>query len=250
MRVFVTGGKGDLGRRVVPRLLMSGHEVVVGTRSPQPRSDGATEHRYQLSEPTELPERTAAVVHLATDPFRSKRDLIGIKHLVVAAATAGVGHLVYVSIVGIDDHPYPYYRRKLGCELIVERSGVPWTILRATQFHSLTRIFAEQFRLPFVLFPSGIPFQPVDADEVADRVAEIAVQSAKGRASDLGGPEVLDFKESIQAFLRATGSRKPVWSMPVFGKTIKAFRSGRLLTPNESGGRTFDQWLLSVSGRN
>lgn len=250
MKIFVTGGKGDLGRRVVPRLTAAGHVVVVGTRSPTDRTDDATEVRYDLDSDRSLAEALDGVdtiVHLASDPFRSGRDVTGTDRLVKAASLQNIRHLLYVSIVGIDDHPYPYYRSKLACEQTIERSEVGWTILRATQFHSLTKNFALQFRRsPAVLFPSGIPFQPIDANVVADRVAELAASSPQGRVDDMGGPEVLDFKESIKRYLQATGSRKPVWSLPAFGRSIRAFRSGKLLTPNMASGRTFEEWLGTV----
>lgn len=224
---------------------------MVGTRSPQPRPDGAREQPYSLDPGFELEGVLAGVegvIHLATDPFRSRRDVAGTAGLLEAAAASGTRHLLYVSIVGIDDHPYPYYRAKAACEQLIEKGPVPWTILRATQFHSLTKTFADQFRrAPVVLFPSGIPFQPVDGDTVAERVVELVTGSPRARAEDVGGPDVLDLKTSIEQYLRATGSHKPVWPLPVLGASIRAFRSGALLTPNKAGGRSFAEWLAELS---
>jgi uncharacterized protein YbjT (DUF2867 family) len=96
---------------------------------------------------------------------------------------------VYVSIVGVDRIPYGYYRAKLATETVVEESGLPWTILRATQFHDLIRRIAGVLaKSPVVPVPAGVRFQPVDVHEVAARVVELATGTPAGRVDDMGGP--------------------------------------------------------------
>ena len=108
------------------------------------------------------------------------------------AARAGVSHLVYISIVGIDRvQSYPYYRVKLEAERVVEGSPVPHTILRATQFYDLVLMAVRALaRLPVVLVPKGLSGQPIDTGEVADRMVELRSRAPAGRVPDIGGPEV------------------------------------------------------------
>ncbi|HEX2154513.1 MAG TPA: NAD(P)H-binding protein [Acidimicrobiia bacterium] len=134
MRVLVTGGNGGLGHRVVLRLDKAGHDVLVGTRTPR-----AANHFHHDLDDGRAPalDGIDVVVHLATSPLVPSRDIEGSATLWEAAKEAGVGHVIYVSIVGIDDHPSAYYRAKRAVEAQLEASGLPYTILRATQFHSL-----------------------------------------------------------------------------------------------------------------
>ncbi len=148
MRVFITGGTGELGGRLSRALVRRGHEVTVGSRSARPtRGVAAVQIDLETGEGLEAVSGHDTVVHLASDPFGKRQvDVEGTQRLVQAAAAAGVGHLVAMSIVGIDDHPSPYYRAKVEMEGIVENGAVPWTILRATQFHSLVPLFLDKRR--------------------------------------------------------------------------------------------------------
>src|SRR5207244_11098516 len=127
----------------------------------------------------------------------SKGDEDKAQHLVRAASRAGVRHLVYISVVGADGIPvtsgidramFGYFASKLAAEKVVADSGVPWTTLRATQFHDLILIVARQLaKLPVMPAPAGFRFQPVDADEVAARLNELALGTPGGLVADLAG---------------------------------------------------------------
>ena len=169
-----------------------------------------------------------AVLHLATN---ARKDSPQTARLLRASRAAGVAHFVYVSIVGIDDNPYSYYRDKLECERLVEESGVPYTILRATQFHDfVARFIRMQRRLP-VIFSLDIPDQPIAVEEVASRLVELADGEPVGRAHDIGGPEAKRLPEFIDDWQRAFGTRKRVWNLPIGGKIVAAFRTGEHMTP-------------------
>lgn len=161
--VLVTGGTGTLGRRVVDRLRAVGHETRVLSRSGRP---GTVTGDLLTGEGVEAAVRgTNAIVHCASSPSNARRtDVGGTALLLQAAARAGVGHVVFVSIVGVDRNPFPYYRMKLAAERVVERSPVPWTILRATQFHDLILAMVSALgRAPLVApIPKGFLFQPVE----------------------------------------------------------------------------------------
>ncbi len=131
---------------------------------------------------------------------------------------------------------------------MVERSGVPWTILRATQFHDLIlAIVGILSRVPLVAaVPKGFLFQPVDAREVAGRLVEVALSDPAGRAPDVGGPEVRTLADLACAYLRITGSAKKILELPLPGKTACAFREGAQVAPGPAWGTTtWEEFLRS-----
>jgi uncharacterized protein YbjT (DUF2867 family) len=253
--VLVTGGSGVLGALVVRRLLDSGVRVRVLSRRAE-RPDTVPEKAEwavgDLTEGTCLAaalDGVTSVVHCATDARKWRNDLTGARLLIEAAR--GVSpwpHLVYISIVGIDRVPFGYYRVKLAVERLLAESGLPFTVLRATQFHDLLLALAQRLaRLPVVPVPSGALFQPVETAEVADRLAELAVGEPSGRVQDLGGPRMWDAVALARAVLKASGRRRPVLPLPLPGKAMKAVRAGGLLTLDDARGqRGFEDFLADA----
>ena len=160
---------------------------------------------------------------------------------------ANVSHVFIVSIVGVDRNPHlPYYRAKLEAERIVERSPVPWTILRATQFHefALKQIRLLE-RIPVMMVPRGFLLQPIDIGEVADRLVELALSEPAGRVPDIGGPEVRTLPDLARSYLKATGQRRRVVEVPVPGKAARALREGAQLAPGQAYGEVWWEEFLS-----
>jgi uncharacterized protein YbjT (DUF2867 family) len=187
----------------------------------------------------------AAIIHCATDVRSPRCDVEATRNLIEAARVSGVPHLVYVSIVGVDRVPQRYYRVKLRVETLVEGSGLPWTILRANQFHDLV-LYASQAlaRLPVMVVPAGTSLQPIDADEVAARMVELAADPPGGRVPDLGGPRVYAVAELARAYLRASGRRRLVLPVRLPGKAARCYRQGGHLTPDHAdGGRSYEEFL-------
>jgi uncharacterized protein YbjT (DUF2867 family) len=131
-------------------------------------------------------------------------------------AAAGSQHLVYISVVAADRIPvrsrvdramFGYFASKLAAEEIVAESGIPWTTQRSTQFHDFIWKTAEQMaRMPVMPIPSGFRFQPVDADEVADRLVDLAMRAPVGHVADIAGPQVYEMPTLVRGYLRAAGS--------------------------------------------
>jgi len=250
MNVLVTGGTGAVGSRVVRSLRESDHRAVVLSRREGP---GADWRRGDLATGEGLVEAVsgmAAVIHAgsaAAEVTRAKAtDVEGTRRLLEAARDAGVGHLVYISIVGMEGIAYPYYRAKLAAEAIVREGVVPWTILRATQFHTLMELFLGTFaRLPGLHpVPFGWQFQPVDPGEVGARLAALAVAQPAGLLPDFGGPEVRDLKSLAESWRRRRGVRKPMLNLPLPFKLSRQFAAGRLLCPDHRDGKiTFEEYL-------
>lgn len=242
--VLVTGGTGTLGRRIVAhrpdvRVLSrrAGNGAVVG----------------DLVKGTGIDEALAGVdvvLHCASGQARGA-DPAGTRTLIEACRKSDRRPtLIYVSIVGIDRVPMPYYADKLESERLLEASALPWTILRATQFHDLMVRILSAVKGPIVPAPIGLKFQPVDADEVAQRLVELADQPAQGRVDDLGGPEVRGLPDLARAFVRGTGRHKLVLPVPLPGKLAAALRAGGLTTPEHAVGRvTFEEFLARGRAR-
>lgn len=226
MTFVVTGGTGSLGRHVVAALpgakpvsRATGTDLLRGTGLGALRAD--------------------VVVHCAT----SFRHEVTMARTVLAAKPA---HLVYISIVGCDRVPLPYYKQKLAAERLIANSGTPYTILRATQFHSLLRkMFDNLSKLPLMLVPA-FAFQPIDEAEVALELATLAQAAPSELAPEMGGPEIREATDLARIYLAATGKRRTLLPLKAPGATYRAYRAGGNLTPNHPvGKRTFEDYLTA-----
>jgi uncharacterized protein YbjT (DUF2867 family) len=158
---------------------------------------------------------------------------------------------VYISIVGIDAIPLGYYRAKLDTEKVIEASGLPHTILRTTQWHTLAAEFCRRLSAtpviaapPVIAVPKDVRMQLLDPGEVAERMTSLVEAGPSGRVDDMGGPHAIEMKDVVKIYLAARGKRRAVFSAPFPGKTIRALREGHNLTPNHADGRiTWDDWL-------
>ncbi|WP_208608136.1 SDR family oxidoreductase [Amycolatopsis pretoriensis] len=243
VRILVTGGTGQLGSAVVARLRAAGEEVRVLSRRAGPdvvRGDLRTGRGIDSAV-----AGVDVVVHCATDYFGREAALAAT--LVEAARWAGVEHLVYVSIVGVDRVPLGYYQAKHEAEELIASSGLPYTLQRATQFHGLVRkLLAGATRLPVVPVPR-ISFQPVDVRDVARRLASLAQEDPAGRVSDFGGPEILTATELAQAVGEASGRFRRIVPLTVPGETFRAYADGGHLAPEHRDGKiTFAEYLAHM----
>jgi uncharacterized protein YbjT (DUF2867 family) len=178
-----------------------------------------------------------------------RTDVEGTQRLIDAAKRTGTPHLVHISIVGVDKVPMGYYRGKREAEGVVEASGLPFTILRTTQWHTLALEFCKRFeRLPVVVLPKGLRMQLLDTGEVADRMSSLIDRPPPGRVADMGGPDVLAMTDVIRSYLRAKGKRRPVVALPLPGKVVRGFTEGHNLTPEHADGRiTWNEFLARTT---
>ena len=252
--ILVTGGTGTLGRRLVPRLKKAGCDVRVLTRHSRADEGGVQFLTGDLAtgagiEPAVDGART--IVHCAGG---AKGDDEKTRTLVRAAARAGTPHLVSISVVGADRIPiisgidrvmFGYFASKLAAEHVVATSGLPWTTLRATQFHdTFLMVVQAMTKLPVIPVPAGFRFQPVDPDEVAARLVELALDSSAGLVPDIAGPKIYTMADLLRLYLRARGKHRllvPIW-LP--GKAARAVRAGAILAPDRAvGHRTWEEFL-------
>ncbi len=199
----------------------------------------------------EAARNAGVIIHCASnskDPQAA--DVEGTRALVESAAAVGSPHLIYVSIVGVDRSTFPYYQAKHQAEKIVQASGLPWTILRASQFHGFVLRILQTLgidTLPDVPVPAGMRFQSVDVGEVANRLVELAEMEPSRRVHELAGPEVLSIEEMAQQYLRAR-QRSANVHVELMGGFYEVFRSGINLCPNgEPGKITWASFLNSTT---
>jgi uncharacterized protein YbjT (DUF2867 family) len=249
--ILVTGGTGTLGRLVVARLRAAGRDVRVLSRS---SGDGLVTGDLDTGEGIDAALKgVASIVHCAG---ASKGDDVKARHLVEAAARAGSPHIVYISVVGADRVPvvsradrvmFGYFESKRAAERVIEESGLPWTTLRAAQFHELMLTTARAMaKLPVVPVPSGVRFQPVAADEVAERLVELALGEPAGLVPDIAGPRIYPMRELIQGYLRTFGKHRALVPLRLPGRAARAFRAGANLAPDHAEGRrTWEDFLAA-----
>lgn len=242
MTITVLGGTGLLGRKIV-RQLSPENRVIVTGRSIE---EGPDEMRVDLATGEGLDralEDSEVVIHLASDPRNSRSvDVEGTKLIL---DRLGSRHLVYMSIVGVDRHPFPYYRNKFLAEEVIGSSGRSYSIVRATQFHGFIAFMLDKVVWPPVCFvPHGFVFQPIDAEEVATHVAEVSLGKPQGLLPDLCGPQVIGIEHLARSYMEAKGKERPVIQLPVPGQTARAFREGVHTNPDRATGlMTWERWL-------
>jgi uncharacterized protein YbjT (DUF2867 family) len=257
--ILVTGGTGTLGRLVVTRLRDAGCDVRVLSRRSRDGGKGIEFVTGDLATGEGIDaavEGTEIIVHCAGS---SKGDEDKARHLVRAASRAGARHLVYISVVGADRIPvasgidramFGYFAAKLAAEQVIAESGLPWTTLRATQFHDLTLLTVRQLaRLPVIPVPAGWRFQPIDAGEVAARLVELSLGTPAGLVPDIAGPRVYELADLVRSYLRARGKHRPILPVRLPGRAARAFRAGANLAPDRAvGRRTWEDFLADELG--
>ena len=234
MNVAIVGGTGTVGAEAARQLADRGHAVRVLARH-------APEFPVDLTTGAGL-ERALEGVEAVVDAAQGSRSVLvdGAARLLRAERAAGVEHHVAVSIIGIDRVGGRYYRAKLDQEAAVRSSGVPWTIVRASQFHTLVaRAFRASAR--FGVVPSvPVPLQPVDPREVGRVLAETVEADPSYAITEFAGPEVVSVRELAHRWRRQTGSRALPLRLPV----PRSLRAGGLTNPGAWRGEvTFDTWL-------
>ncbi|MGV9936510.1 SDR family oxidoreductase [Streptomyces olivaceoviridis] len=244
MRVAVAGGTGMVGEFVVAELRAAGHRPVVLARS----------HGVDLATGVGLEERLSGsdavidVTNIVTTRRKTAVDFFSraTGNLLAAARSNGIGHLVTLSIVGSDEVDFGYYFGKRVQEALVRDGGVPWTVLRATQFFEFPEPLLDN-RSPVVMMPRMLT-QPVAAQDVAEKLVEHAVQGPSGMAREIAGPERLDMVEMTRRILRSRGRRRLVVPVTLPGKVGNAMSGGGLLPRGEyvQCRRTFDEHLASL----
>jgi uncharacterized protein YbjT (DUF2867 family) len=250
MKIVVIGGTGLIGSKTVAILRQGGHEVVAA--SPTTGVNTITGEGL-----TEAVAGTQVVIDLANSPSFEDRAVLAFfetsgRNLLAAEAAAGVRHHIALSIVGTDRTPdNGYFRAKVAQEHLIEASGLPYTIIRATQFlEFLGGIAAASAEGNIVRLSPGL-FQPIAADDVAAIVAEVALAAPRNGIVEIAGPERAPFNEIVARYLQAVGDPREVVRDPearYFGGRVEE-HSLVPLGDARFGRISLDEWLRRSQAR-
>lgn len=239
MDVLVTGATGRLGRLLLDPLQAAGHTV----RQLSRRGTGPGGVRGDLASGVGVAAavgQAEVIVHAASDPRGDPWlvDVAGTRRLVEAVDRGRLRHVIYVSIVGVDRIPYGYYRAKFAAEQVLAASGLPVTLLRATQFHGFVdELLGMAHRGPVLPVPRDWRLAPVDAGEVAAHIARLISSPPSGGVVEFGGPEDRSAVELAREWARRHAPEARVLALPVPGKLSAAFRDGAAVPSGGARGR-------------
>lgn len=237
--VLVTGATGFIGRRLVPALVESGHDVRAMTRRPESYEGPGTAvagdvfDRASLTEPLAGVDVAVYLVHSLDDPDFERKDAEAARTFAAAAREAGVEQIVYMGGLGTDDGTLsPHLRSRREVEGLLGETGIPVTVLRAAVVVGAGGISWELTRqlvknLPAMIVPKWVstPTQPVALDDVIRYLAGVVgVTEAYGRIFEIGGPEQMTYLEMMRAAAEITnGRRVPIVTVPVLTPRLSSY---------------------------
>ncbi|MDX0452178.1 NAD(P)H-binding protein [Sinorhizobium medicae] len=244
MKIVVIGGTGLIGSKLVGNLRERGHEVLAAA----PNTGVNTITREGLAEALSGAD---VVVDVANAPVWEDKAVLDFfetsgRNLLAAEAAAGVRHHIALSIVGSERLPdNGYFRAKVAQENLIKASGIPYTILRATQFFEFVGGIAESATAGQEIRLSPALIQPIASDDVAAALADVAVALAVNGTIEIAGPEAIPLDELVRRFLRATEDQRKV--LPdVHARYFGAVLDDQSLTPGDNpriGAIRFEDWL-------
>jgi len=243
MKIVVIGGTGLIGSKTVAILRKSGHEVVAA--SPQSGVNTITGEGLK-----ETVANAQVVIDLANSPSFEDKAVLEFfetsgRNLLAAEAAAGVRHHVALSIVGIDRSDNGYFRAKLAQEKLIKSAGIPYTIIRSTQFMEFLRAIADSGTEGNIVRMSPGLFQPIAANDVAANVADVALAAPRNDTIEIAGPERAPFNEFVARYLKAIADPRKLVSDPearYYGAKVEE-RSLVPLGEARLGHIGFDEWF-------
>lgn len=255
-KILITGGTGNLGKVIVDLLGKTGSGVFVLTS--QDGLQDSQNIRFIKGDLTDkdslvdLKNQFDIIIHCASNALNSEAiDINGSRNLLDTVIYGKPEHFIYISIAGVDKSSFKYYQNKNRVENFIKESGIPYTIIRATQFHDLV---LQRIIKPIagvngkkLLIPQNLRFQSIDKKDVAQKVYEVTGQNPENEIICIGGPEILSLEKMIDIYLTLLNRDEITESIPPYNELQKIFTTGINLCPeNKYGTITWSDYLKSV----
>jgi uncharacterized protein YbjT (DUF2867 family) len=250
MKIVIIGGNGLIGSKTATRLRAKGHDVVAAS----PRSGVNTITGEGLAG---VLAGAQVVLDLANSPSFEDKAVLEFfetagRNLLAAEAAAGVGHHIALSVVGTDRLPTNgYFQAKLAQEALIKASGIPFTIVRATQFFEFVGGIAQEGSVGQTVHLSPAFMQPIAAEDVADVMASVALAAPTNGMIEIAGPERIGVDELVGRYFRATNDPRAIVT-DIHARYFGMELNDRSLTPGENpriGPTRFEDWLSQSTGR-
>lgn len=249
-KILITGASSSLGHHLI-KILGEKFPLILCARQPKNKTSENIEWiKFDMENPPPIEMGgVKKIIHLASsvDKKSFKIDVEGTRNILEQARRNDVEHFIFISIVGVDTLPIKYFRIKKQVEQIIIQSGIPFTILRSTQFFPFfEKEINKYFRFPIAFLPSDILYQPIDISIVAKKLAKISLAEPVNDILEIGGAEILDLGEAARIWRNTKSLSKPIVELPLslLGKFGKKLKNGALTT-NESSQEslTWNEWI-------
>lgn len=244
--ILITGGTGLLGKAVCALLLKRGIEYIVAARKKPVEKNIVYIDLASMEEMDTSLLNRSIILHLASDKKHPANDVYGTKRLLQEIAKRNYNpHFIYISIVGTDQLSMTYFKQKFQVEEEIKRSGVSYSILRATQFHNyVDQILQQLLKFRLAILPKKVLVQPIDVTVVAERLVNMCFEQPSNQIENIGGREVLPLKEMVNFWLSIKNKRKTVVNLPLWGRAGRSLKAGCLTCEKKTnGGRNWRQWV-------
>jgi uncharacterized protein YbjT (DUF2867 family) len=255
LKILLTGGTGQLGKMLLKQIDHEDFHIDVLTRNKI--VDSIKNVGFLNADLTKIETLSSlrpdydSVIHCASDPKNSESiDIKGTHNLLKSVKGGSIKNFVYISIVGIDESNFPYYQNKLKTEELVIGSGIPYTILRITQFHDfiynriLNTVNSED---GFITVPDGLQFQSIDLIDVCGEILGLLKNGATNSIIRIGGPEILKISDIIKSYQEIIKPGTKISLVPPHNDFQKLFTTGINLCPNHRTGKiTWRDFLTKI----
>lgn len=238
-KILVTGGTGKFGQEVCKQLIQKGFEVNILSSGKNPDVPYYTKiYSGDLTDISSLNDAVSnsdIIIHCATNPRNSGIvDIEGTKNLLQLANQKQIKHFIYISIVGVDKSSFPYYQSKFEVEKMIQESNLPFSILRATQFHDM---ILDRFIKPFeeegsLKIPQKMRFQSIAIEDVAEKLVSLTIESPINKIEIIAGSDVYTIEEMTQIYLEVSGRTDKIEPSLYDQEIHELFRSGVNLCDN------------------
>ncbi len=249
--ILITGATGLLGQTLLSIIANQKYNVTIASRKNPLLDLNYQWQKFDLSDNSSKVNLKGihTIFHLAssTKKYNYAIDVKGTERLLHLAKQSDIQHFIYISVVGVDIIPIKYFKIKRAVEEVVQRSNIPYTILRSTQFFEFFELeIIKYLKLPVAVIPNKIVYQPIETLLVAKKLLEIQLNSPLNQIIEIGGSEMLTLGEASQIWLNHQTQKKYIWNIPIvlLGKFGKIMKNGGLATPSITpNSLNWENWL-------